>query len=61
MNYKQLFKEHCLNQTYYANLLNVSKGYFSDMLSGRRVFKKESELRTHLRNTATSINNFLEK
>ena len=61
MTYKRLFTELRLNQSFYADQLGISKGYLCDMLNGHRPFKKDAELRTHLRNHATTINNFLEK
>ncbi len=61
MTLRQLFDKLHLNQTFYADLMGISKGYLSDMLNERRKFNKESALRTHLRNHATEINNFLEE
>lgn len=57
----ELISRLAINKVRMAKALGISRGYFGDLLNGRKKPSKVAEMRQYLRNYATEILNFLEK
>ena len=59
MDYREIFKELKLNQTYFAGKLGVSRSRMTDMLRDNKFGKHDKKLRTYLHEHATKIFDYL--